>query len=151
MCSSKRTVTLRLLNHSISPGTMPAAASELGLETMPTVLMMGIQEEFLIAFGAPYGAFHDAGFKSEFPHGPFHLFTSGLVKFRLADNPAFPHLAPAYFELRLDQYNHLSGWPEHSNHCRQYQRHGNKAHIANQQVHQFADIVELQVDRKSVV
>src|SRR5438094_609357 len=102
---------LRLLNHSINPGTISAAASELGLETMPTVLMMGIQEEFLVAFGPQNRAFHDAGFKSAFPHSSFHLFTSGLVELRLANNTALPHLALTHFKLRLDQYNHLPAGP----------------------------------------
>src|SRR6266536_6493119 len=115
---------LRLLNHSINPGTIPRAASELGLETMPTVLMMGIQEEFLVACGPPDRAFQDAGFKSEFPHGSFHPFTRGLVELRFANNTALPHPALSHFKLRLDQYNHLPGGTEQRYCGGQNQGHG---------------------------
>ena len=40
-----------------------------GLEMIPTVLMMGIEEKLLVPFGAENRAFHDAGLESEFAHG----------------------------------------------------------------------------------
>ncbi len=88
---------------------MLAAAAEFGLETIPTVLMVGIEEELLVSFGAEDGAFHHAGLESEFAHGPRHPLASGLVDCRVAHDAALAHLAPAGFKLRLDQYNHLPG------------------------------------------
>src|SRR5260370_28231711 len=101
----------RRLSHSISLGTMSDAAGELGFEMMPTVLMMAIQEKLLVPLGAEDGAFDDAGFESEFAHRPRHPVASRLVEFRIADNAALAYLAPAYFKLRFDQYNHLAAGP----------------------------------------
>ena len=59
-CDAALLQPLDQLGHqSAAPARTP------GLETMPTVLMMGIQQKLLVAFGAEDGAFHDAGFESE--------------------------------------------------------------------------------------
>src|ERR1035437_1749223 len=92
-------------SHSMSAGTMLAAAAEFGFEMIPTVLMVGIEEELLVSFGAENGTFHYAGLESEFAHGPRDSLASGLVEFRLAHDAALAHLALAGFKLRLDQYN----------------------------------------------
>jgi hypothetical protein len=86
----------------MSAGTMLAAAAEFGFETIPTVLMVGIEEELLVSFGAEDGAFHHAGFESEFAHGPRHSLASGLVNRGFAHNAALAYLASAGFKLRFD-------------------------------------------------
>src|ERR1017187_10459068 len=87
---------------SISAGTRLAAVAELGFETIPTVLMVGIEEELLVSFGADEGTFHHAGFESELAHGPHDSLASSLVDARIAHDAAFAHLAPAGFKLRFD-------------------------------------------------
>src|SRR5262245_48267178 len=91
----------------INSGTRWRAASELGLEMIPAVLTVGIQEKFLVAFGAQNRAIHHGGFESEFLHGLGHPFACGPVQFRRAHNSALADLALPHFKLRLDQYNHL--------------------------------------------
>src|ERR1700733_7614621 len=95
-------------SHSSSLGTSVTAASTFGLETTPTVLMMGIEEKLLVPFGAEDGAVHDTGFESKFPHRAGHPLASGLVKLRIANDAALPDLPLPGLELRFDQYNHLA-------------------------------------------
>src|SRR4051812_41265903 len=102
-----RTAIPRFRSHSISLGTISSAGGEFGLEVMPAVLMMGIEEKLLVPFGAGDGAFDDRGLESAFAHGPFDPFASGPVQWRLANDAALAHLSLAHFKLRLDQYNHL--------------------------------------------
>jgi hypothetical protein len=64
--------------------------------------MVGIEQELLVSFGAEDGAFHHAGFESEFAHGPRDSLASSLVDGRIAHDAAFAHLAPAGFKLRFD-------------------------------------------------
>src|ERR1039457_5052284 len=109
--SSMRTAMPRWRSHSISLGTRAPAAGEFGLEMMPTVLMMGIEEKLLVPFGAGDGGLDDSGLESEFAHGPFDFLASLSVQFRLANAAALAYLALAHFELRFDQYNHLPGGP----------------------------------------
>src|ERR1035441_9040575 len=115
---SMRTVMPRWRSHSISLGTSSPAASEFGLDMMPTVLMKGIEEKILISvieekllvpFGAGDGALDNRGFEPDFAHGPFHFLASRPVQFRLAHDAALADLALAHFKLRFDQYNHLPG------------------------------------------
>jgi hypothetical protein len=73
--------------------------------------MMGIEEKLLVPFGAEDRTFHDAGGESELAHRPGDSLTGGLVEFGIANDAAFANLAPAYLELRFDQYNHLPGGP----------------------------------------
>ena len=97
-----RTAMPRPRSHSMSAGTMLAAAAEFGFEMIPTVLMVGIEEELLVSFGAEDGTFHHAGFESECAHGPRDSLASSLVDARIAHDAAFAHLAPAGFKLRFD-------------------------------------------------
>jgi hypothetical protein len=71
--------------------------------------MMGIEEKFLVPFGAGDGAFDDGGFEPVFAHSPLDPFASRPVQVRLAHDAAFANLALANLKLRFDQYNHLSG------------------------------------------
>src|SRR5689334_11850957 len=103
-----RTWIARRFSHSISFGTRSPAAVAFGLEMIPTVLMMGIEQEFLIAFGADNRALDQFGLKTEFAHGPFHPFASGAMQFGVAHDAALSHLALAHFKLRFDQYNHAA-------------------------------------------
>src|SRR5438552_8062455 len=107
-----RTARPRARSHSINFGARASAALALGLEIIPTVLMMGIQQELPVAFGAGQRALDDGGFKSERAHGLFHSPASGAMQLRVAYNPALPHLALAHFKLRFDQYNHLACGPQ---------------------------------------
>src|ERR1035438_5577558 len=111
VCSSMRTAMPRRRNHSISLGTRSPAAGEFGLETMPTVLMMGIEEKLLVPFGAGDGALDDRGLEPDFPHGPFDFFASRPVQRRIANDAALAYLALAHFKLRFDQYNCLPAGP----------------------------------------
>src|SRR5689334_17055012 len=88
-------------------GTISGACGEAGLEMIPTVLMVGMEKELLVAFGAEYRTFHDAGLESELSHSLTHPVTDGLVELRFADDTALADLALAHLELRFDQYNHL--------------------------------------------
>jgi hypothetical protein len=89
-------------SHSISAGTILAAAAEFGFEMIPTVLMVGIEQELLVSFGAEDGTFHHAGFESEFAYRPRDPLASSLVDGGIAHDAAFAHLAPAGFKLRFD-------------------------------------------------
>src|SRR5579883_1046286 len=121
------------------------AASEPGLEMSPTVLMMGIEEELLVPFGAEDGAVHDVRFKPEFAHSLHHPLAGRLVEGRIADNSALSDLSFPDFELRLDQYNRLPAGPEQRNRGRQDQRDGDKADIAADEVDLLADVFEFQL------
>src|ERR1019366_9306939 len=98
---SMRTVMPRWRSHSISLGTNSPAAGAFGLDMMPTVLMTGIEEKLLVPFGAGDGTLDDSGLEPHFAHAPFHLFASGPVQFRLANDAALAHLALAHFKLRF--------------------------------------------------
>src|SRR6185369_11158556 len=104
----RRTPILRCASHSRSLGTISPAACELGLETIPTVLMMGIKEELPVPFGAQDGAFHNAGLESELLHDPCHPFAHFLVELGVAHDAALPHQSLSDLKLRFDQYNHLA-------------------------------------------
>src|SRR6185369_735361 len=104
-----RTAMPRWRSHSISLDTSAPAAGEFGLETIPTVLMTGIEEKLLVPFGAGDGALDDSGLESEFAHGPFDCFASRQVQLGIANDAAFAYLALAHFKLRFDQYNHFPG------------------------------------------
>src|ERR1700734_701051 len=97
-----RTEMPRWCSHSSSLGTSAAAACAFGLETTPTVLMMGMEQKFLIPFGAEDGAVHKARLEFKFPHRTGHAIASGLMELRIANDPALAHLALADFELRFD-------------------------------------------------
>src|ERR1700675_1195165 len=107
VCSSMRTAMPRWRNHSINLGTRPSAAGEFGLETMPTVLMTGIEEKLLVPFGAGDRALDDGSLESGFAHGAFDFFASRPVQLGSANDAALAYLALAHFKLRLDQYTHL--------------------------------------------
>ena len=102
VCSSRRTCTLRPPSHSRSLGTMDAAAAEFGLEQIPTVSMMGIEQKLPISLGAGDGALDHLRLKSEFMHGLGHPLAGGPVEFRLAHDAALSHLALTNFKLRFD-------------------------------------------------
>src|ERR1044071_5878778 len=102
-----RTPMRRSPSHCRSLGTICSACWEPGLAITPTVLMMGMEEELRISFGAEDGALHDFGFESELPHRVRDPITSGLVQLGLANDAALTDLAFTDFELRFDQYNHL--------------------------------------------
>jgi hypothetical protein len=72
------------------------------------VLMAGMQKKLLIPFRAQYPAIHQARLESKFAHGAFDAVAGGFVQFRLAHDAALAHLPFAHFELRFDQYNHLT-------------------------------------------
>src|SRR6185436_20555778 len=91
----------------MSLGTRSGASSDPGFDTIPTVLMMAIEEELLVAFGAKYGAVHDLRCETELLDGQPHAVAGGLAHGRIAHDSALAHLPPARFKLRLDQYNHL--------------------------------------------
>src|ERR1035438_8468159 len=95
----------RSSSHCKSLGTNATAACVFGLETTPTVLMVGIEEKLLVPFGAEDGAVHDAGFESKSPHGAGHPLAGGLMELRVANDAALANLPLPYFKLRLDQYN----------------------------------------------
>src|SRR5712692_7083298 len=98
----------RSTSQRISWGTSSAAAGTLGLEIIPTVLMTGIQEKFLIAFRARNRTFHDAGFEAQASHGALYAHARLAMQFRRAHNPAFADLAFPHFKLWLDEYNHAT-------------------------------------------
>src|SRR4051812_9538737 len=135
----------RCLSHSMISGTIFAAWSEPGLEMIPTVLMTGIQQELLISFGAKDRAIHNFRLESEFLYGVSHPVAGSPVQRGIADNTASSHLASAYFELRLDQYNHLPFGLEQGNRRRQNQGDGNEADVAHQKVDELTDVVERQL------
>src|SRR5579871_194219 len=137
----------RSLSHSMSLGTISAAGGELGLETIPTVSMMGIKEELLVPFGSQNGAFDNAGFEPEFLHGARHPFAYRLMDFRVAHNPALTHQTLAGFKLRLDQYNHLPTRLEQRNRGRQNERHRDEADVAGEEIHPLANLLEHQLTR----
>src|SRR5271157_189933 len=97
-----RTAMPRPRSHSMSTGTMLAAAVEFGFETIPTVLMVGIEEELLVSFGAENGTFHHGDLESELAHGSRYSLASSSVNEGIAHDAAFAHLAPARFKLRFD-------------------------------------------------
>src|SRR5260370_39322026 len=97
----------RALSHLISLGTSSAAAGTSGLEKMPTVLMSGIQEEFLVPFRAQDRAFDNVGSVVHLAHGVFHSLTGGPMQLGVAHDSALPNLPSAYFKLWFDEYNHF--------------------------------------------
>src|SRR5579859_922070 len=121
-------------------GTSPLAAGAPGLEMIPTVLMVGIEEEFLIPFRAKNWTVHDVGLESELVYGGLDALAGGLMQQRLADDPPFADLPLADLELRLDQYNHSPSWLEQANGRRKDERHRNKADVARNERDQFADV-----------
>src|SRR4051794_6313306 len=141
----------RCLSQSISFGTSSGAASDPGFEMIPTVLMTGMQQELLVAFGAEDGAVHDLRGESELLDGQPDAVARALVDGRVADDPAFPYLPPAGFKLRLDQYNHLPVRTEQRDGGREDQGHGNKADVTDDQVDHFAERVERQLARVDVL
>src|SRR5690349_17528144 len=90
-------------------GTSLVAAGTSGLEIIPAVLMVGIEEEFFISFRAENGTFHHAGHESEAAHGALDADAGGLVEGRVTNDSALAHLPLADLELGLDQYNHSAG------------------------------------------
>src|ERR1017187_7322788 len=147
VCSSRRMPMSRWCSHSMSLGTIAPAAGELGLETIPTVLMMGIEEKLTVPFGPQNGAFHDAGLESEIPHYARHLFADRLVELRVAHDAAFTHQALTGFKLRFDQYNHLPAGLEQRHGRGKDQGDGNEADVAGDEIHAFADILQPQFAR----
>src|SRR5579883_910714 len=132
----------RRWSQSIRFGTSVRAASEPGLEMMPTVLMMGIEEKLLVPFRAQNGAFDHVREKSEFAHGPRHPKTGGLADGRVAHDAALAHLALARLKLRFDQYNHLPAGTEQRHGSGQDQSDGDEADVARDQVDGLADLGE---------
>ena len=80
----------------ISFGTSSAAAGTPGFEMMPTVLMSGIEQKFLVPFRAGNRAFHDAGLEAQTLHGVRLLArtllacSSGRARCRLFPLALFP-------------------------------------------------------------
>src|SRR6266446_204508 len=97
----------RARSQATSLGTRSTAAVTPGLEKIPTVLMSGIQEEFLVPFRAQDGALDDSGFVAHLSHGVFHALAGGAVQLRVAHDSALSNLPPAGFKLGLDEYNHF--------------------------------------------
>src|ERR1051326_7080749 len=134
-------------SHSISLGTISAAAWEFGFEMMPAVLMVGIEQELLIPFRAGDGALDHGGLETGFAHGLLHPPAGRLVELGIAHDSALAHLTLAYLKLRFDQYNHLPAGPYQRHDCRQNQRDRNEAHVAHRQIHRLADFVHGQLAR----
>src|SRR5579871_3097997 len=134
-------------SQSTSAGTSSTAARAPGLAITPTVLMVGIEQEFFVPFGAQNGAVHDAGFESEMAHGALDPVARRLVQFGLPYNPALAYLSPADLELRLDQYNHSTAGLQKGHNRRKDQRDRNEADVASCKRRQFADVGELQFAR----
>src|SRR5208283_802075 len=93
--TSQRTAMARSRSHSSSRGTIARASAEFGLEQMPTVLMVGIEQELLVPFGAEDGAFDHIGAEAEIRRGPFDTLARRLVNLGPAYDAALAHLAPA--------------------------------------------------------
>src|SRR5215469_9066689 len=113
------------------------AVSLPGFEMIPTVLMMGIEEELPVPFGAKDGAIHDVRFKSEFAYGLSHPLAGRLVEGRVADDAALAHL-----ELRLDQYNRLPVRAQQPEGGGEDEGKGDEADVAGEKVDGFADLLE---------
>src|SRR4051794_7156868 len=119
--SSSRTAMPRCFSHAMISGTILPACSEPGLETIPTVLMTGMQQKLLVSFRAVDGTLHHAGGEPEFFDGRSNAVACGPMQRRVAHNATLSDLALANFELRLDQYNHLPLRLEQRNDGRQNQ------------------------------
>src|SRR4051794_40893197 len=123
--SSSLTAMPRCFSHAMMSGTIFPACSDPGLETIPTVLMTGMQQKLLVSFRAVDGALHDVGDESEFFDGHSNAVACGPMQRRVAHNAALSDLALTDFELRLDQYNHLPLRLEQRDDRRQNQCHRN--------------------------
>src|SRR6476646_5867362 len=98
----------RAPSQAISLGTRSAAAGTSGLEKMPTVLMSGIQEKFLIPFRAKDGTVDDVGSVVHLAHGVLNALACRPVQLRVTHDSALSNLLSAYFKLWLDEYNHFA-------------------------------------------
>src|SRR4051794_7623662 len=105
----------RCWSQAMISGTILPACSDPGLETIPTVLMTGIQQELLVSFGAVDGTLHHVRDESEFLDGAPDTVAGGLVQRGIAHDTALPDLPFAYLKLRLDQDNHLPLRPKQRN------------------------------------
>src|SRR5215471_21374846 len=138
----------RCSSHWKTSGTITVAALALGFEMMPTVLISGIEEEFLVPFRPRDGAFDDAGTESELLHSAFYPLTGSLMLDRVAHNAAFADLALAGFELRFDQYNQLRDRGAKQRLQRgQDQGHRDEADIDDDEIHWLANLLLLQMAR----
>src|SRR3989442_8604684 len=95
-------------SHSIRLGTSSTAAGTSGFEKMPTVLMSGIQEKFLIPFRAQYRALDDVRSVVHLAHGVLDATAGRPVQPGFTHDSAPTYLLPAHFKLWLDEYNHFA-------------------------------------------
>src|ERR1035438_3576631 len=131
---SQRTAIERSCSHSSRRGTTASPSGEFGLEQMPTVLMVGIEQELLVPFGAEDGAFDHIGAEAEIRRGPFDPLARRLVDFGPVHNTTLAHLPAASFKLRFDQYNYLPSGAEQRRDSRQNQGDRNEADVAGGQI-----------------
>src|SRR6188768_3037861 len=92
---------LRSPSQPRSLARISGADSMFGREKMPTVLMSGIEQEFLVAFGAENGAVDDVDFVAERDGGVGNAVDGLLVQHAIADDSAFSDLFASDFELRF--------------------------------------------------
>src|SRR5579859_1771292 len=134
----------RWASHAISFGTSLVAAATSGFEMMPTVLMSGIKQEFLVSFRAQDRTLDDARIESQALHGFRDSQARRLVQFGPAHDAAFAHLSPPHFKLWLDEYNHAALGAQKGDHRPQNQSCRDEADIESGEVDLLADIVESQ-------
>src|SRR5882762_1736738 len=137
----------RAPSQAISCGTSCSAAGTSGFEIMPTVLMVGIEEKFLVPFSAENRTFHDRGCETVALYGGFHAYAGLAVQFGRSHDAAFTHLPFPHFELWFDEYNHRALGAQNGDHGRQNQRDGDEADVQRRERHRLADIFEPEVAR----
>src|SRR4051794_25552878 len=111
----------RPASQAMSCGTRCSASGTPGLEIMPTVLMVGIEEKFLVPFGAKNRTFHHAGGEAMGLHRGIHARACLAVQFRRSYDAAFTHLPFPHFELWFDEYNHRARGAQNGKHGRHNQ------------------------------
>src|SRR5438046_2084454 len=99
----------RARSHSISWGTSSAAAETSGFEKTPTVLMSGIQQEFLVSFRPQDRTLDNIRSVAHLPRRTLHTTAGEPMEFRFTNNTAPSYLFPAHFKLWFDEYNHFAG------------------------------------------
>ena len=110
------------------------AAGEFGLETMPTVLMTGIEEKFLVPFGAGIGLSMMSVSNPNSRTAPFTRSQAAWCSCGIANDAALAHLALAHFKCGLISITICPPGCSKRDDRRQDQGHGNEADIAAQQV-----------------
>src|SRR5688572_22131237 len=119
---------------------MSPARSMPGFDTMPTVLMGGMKEKPLIAFGACNRTIHQSRSEAHRLNELADAIAGSRVQFRLAHDTALPHVAASHFELRFDQDHHLAVRRQQGANRRQDQGHGYETNIAYGQAAWFRKI-----------